>query len=105
MSGSVRTKESRASYLSPAASLPLGAPSASASPLLAGFGGRVMAVFILDGAAGPGHAAHLTGFHTSSTGGRALQQVEEESNGNQKLFFVFNPIINTKLMEISGSTK
>lgn len=104
MSGSVRTKESRASYLSPAASLPLGALPASASPPFAGFGGRVTAVFIRDGAAGPGHAAHLPGFHTSSTGGRALQQVEE-SNGNQKLFFVFNPIINTKLMEISGSTE
>lgn len=43
-----RVKES---YLSPVASLPLGTSSTSAAPLLAGFGGQRLAVFLRDGAA------------------------------------------------------
>lgn len=38
-------------YLFPVASLPLGTSAASAAPLLAGFGGQVLAVLLPDGAA------------------------------------------------------
>lgn len=43
-----RVKES---HLSPAACLPLGASSTSTAPLLAGFGGQVLAVFLQDSTA------------------------------------------------------
>ncbi len=89
MSGSVRTSAveecfiaGSESYLSPVASLPLGASSTSAAPLLAGFGGQRLAVFLRDGAAGPGHTAHLTGLEPSSTGGRALQDVKGKEELN-----------------------
>lgn len=69
------------SYLSPVASLPLGTPSTSAAPLLAGFGGQTLAVFIRDAAARRSHTAHFTGLEASSTSGRALQ----DTKGNKGL--------------------
>lgn len=60
------------SYLSPLASLPLGALSTSAAPLSVGFDGQRLTVFFRHGAARPGHTAHFTGLEPSSTGGRAL---------------------------------
>lgn len=71
------------SYLSPAAGLPLGTPTASAAPLLAGFGGQMLAVFLRDGAARPGHAAHLAGLEPSSTGGGALQDGKGEKKTSE----------------------
>lgn len=68
-----RLKES---YLSPVASLPLGTASDSAAPLLAWFWGQGLAVFLRNGTARPGHAAHFTGLEPSSTGGRALQDIK-----------------------------
>lgn len=68
-------------YLFPVASLPLGTPSTSAAPLLAGFGGQTLAVFLRDVLARGGHAAHFTGLEASSTSGRALQ----DNTGNKGL--------------------
>lgn len=78
----------RDSYLSPVAGLPFGASSTSAAPLLAGFGGQMLAVFFWDGAAWPSHTAHLTGLETFSTGRWALQCGKKELNKNETVCFV-----------------